>query len=114
MRRLFFLLCVILCTTTIAAQPRPATAGATAIWLPAINKPPAPPFYVFYYLWWSTTHWQEKLGPSYPWDGSWPLPGTLDATTGCGATSLFAGNTLVDVPAGGAYDQLTSLIMAEH
>jgi hypothetical protein len=114
MRRLFFLLCIILCTATVAAQPRPSAAGAAAIWLPAINKPSAPPFYAFYYLWWSTTHWQEKLGPNYPWDGSWPLPGTLDATTGCGATSLFAGNTLVDVPAGGAYDQLTSPIMAEH
>jgi hypothetical protein len=53
----------------------------------------------YYYLWWSTNHWHDKLGPSYPYGASpLPLPATLDAS-GCGAVSRYAGNQLTDVPA---------------
>ena len=31
------------------------------------------PVYAYYYLWWSTKHWQDKLGPNYPYSAS-PLP----------------------------------------
>jgi hypothetical protein len=49
-------------------------------------------------LWWSSNHWKSALGPNYPITASpLPLPASLDAT-GCGAKSLYAGNTLTDVP----------------
>src|SRR5215208_7396319 len=57
-----------------------------------------PKFYAYYYLWWSTNHWHEKLGPNYPYAASpLPLPGGTDAD-GCGPVSLYAGNQLLDVP----------------
>jgi hypothetical protein len=71
------------------------------------------PFYAYYYLWWSSNHWKEKLGPNYPWDSSWPLPGELDPQSGCGATPNFAGSVLMDVPRGGAYDQSITATQAE-
>jgi hypothetical protein len=83
-------------------------ATTTRVMLPMVTRSEHPPFYAFYYLWWSLAHWQEKLGPNYPRDGSWPLPGELDPSTGCGASATFIGSTLVDVPTDGAYDQLTS------
>ena len=56
------------------------------------------PVYAYYYLWWSTKHWQDKLGPNYPYSSSpAPLPATTDAD-GCNAVSSYAGNQLLDVP----------------
>src|SRR5215212_4764226 len=58
------------------------------------------PVYAYYYLWWSTQHWQEKLGPYYPYAAAAPLP--LPAVTdadGCNALSNYGGNQLLDVPA---------------
>jgi hypothetical protein len=58
-----------------------------------------PKFYAYYYLWWSTNHWHEKLGPNYPYPASpLPLPGSTDPD-GCGPVSQYAGNQLLDVPA---------------
>ena len=57
------------------------------------------PVYAYYYLWWSSNHWRNKLGPNFPYTAS-PLP--LPATTnlnGCNAISKYAGNQLLDVPA---------------
>jgi hypothetical protein len=55
--------------------------------------------FAYYYLWWSTSHWQDKLGSAYPYGASpLPLPATLDAS-GCGAVSRYTGNQLTDVPA---------------
>jgi hypothetical protein len=34
---------------------------------------PGPKVYAYYYLWWSSNHWQNKLGASYPYTAS-PLP----------------------------------------
>jgi hypothetical protein len=58
-----------------------------------------PKFYAYYYLWWSTNHWHEKLGPNYPYTASpLPLPGSSDPD-GCSPVSQYAGNQLLDVPA---------------
>jgi hypothetical protein len=60
----------------------------------ASNKP----VYVYYYLWWSSNHWRNKLGPNYPYSASpLPLPATTNAN-GCGAVSSYVGNQLLDVP----------------
>lgn len=57
------------------------------------------PVYAYYYLWWSTQHWKDKLGTNYPYTASpLPLPATTDAD-GCNAVSRYAGNQLLDVPA---------------
>ena len=57
------------------------------------------PVYAYYYLWWSTQHWREKLGSNYPYSASpLPLPARTDAD-GCNAVSSYAGNQLIDVPA---------------
>src|SRR5262245_51609355 len=57
------------------------------------------PVYAYYYLWWSTQHWKDKLGPNYPYNSSpLPLPAITDAD-GCNAVSSYVGNQLLDVPA---------------
>ena len=57
------------------------------------------PVYAYYYLWWSTQHWKDKLGSNYPYSASpLPLPATADAD-GCNAVSKYSGNHLIDVPA---------------
>jgi hypothetical protein len=73
-------------TTVRAAN---AAEGATAA---------KPPVFAYYYLWWSANHWKRMLGSNYPITASpLPLPATLDST-GCGARTRYAGNTLTDVP----------------
>ena len=58
-----------------------------------------PSVFAYYYLWWSTNHWKDKLGTSYPYSQTpLPLPATLGAD-GCNAVSLYSGNQLFDVPA---------------
>ena len=59
---------------------------------------PGPKVYAYYYLWWSSNHWHNKLGANYPYSASpLPLPATTDAD-GCNAVSNYAGNQLLDVP----------------
>jgi hypothetical protein len=74
------------------AKAIPASSNAQA------QTTSTPRVYAYYYLWWSTKHWQEKLGPNYPYSAS-PLilPATTDAD-GCNALSGFGGNQLIDVP----------------
>ncbi|HLO32226.1 MAG TPA: endo-1,3-alpha-glucanase family glycosylhydrolase [Anaerolineales bacterium] len=56
------------------------------------------PVYAYYYLWWSTQHWKDKLGANYPYTASpLPLPATTDAD-GCNAVSKYPGNQLIDIP----------------
>jgi len=133
MRQLFALLAtlVVIATpvqgapATLSSSCHQATPGCLSttnvrasttniLWLPLVRKPDPPPFYVYYYMWWSEGHWHEKLGPNYLWDRTWPLPGSLDPATGCGATTNFQGNTLTDIPVAGPYDQLASNIMEAH
>ncbi len=60
---------------------------------------PGPKVYAYYYLWWSSQHWHDKLGASYPYTSTpLPLPATTDAD-GCNAVSNYSGNQLLDVPA---------------
>lgn len=69
-------------------------AGASS----STSASPGPRIFAYYYLWWSTNHWQTSLGPNYPITASAkPLPATLDAT-GCNPRSNYAGNLLTDVP----------------
>ena len=61
--------------------------------------------YLHYYTWWTTSHWHDKLGPSYPYAvHPLPLPGSVDAT-GCSPTVHYSGATIVDLPSEGLYDQ---------
>lgn len=76
--------------TRVQAIPnQPSVSGATS----------GRPVYAYYYLWWSTQHWHDKLGSNYPYSASpLPLPATTDAD-GCNAVTNYAGNHLIDVPA---------------
>jgi hypothetical protein len=77
------------------------SAGQTA------RAPDGPPHavYVHYYLWWTSRHWRDKLGPEYPYAAAQPqLPGRLDAV-GCNPQPLYPGTEIVDLPADGLYDQ---------
>jgi hypothetical protein len=76
-------------TKVQATSSQPEGTGATS----------GKPVYAYYYLWWSTQHWHDKLGSNYPYTASpLPLPATTDAD-GCNAVSRYSGNHLIDVPA---------------
>jgi len=69
---------------------------------PALSRKPV---YAYYYLWWSTRHWHDKLGPNYPYTVTPPpMPATTDAD-GCHAVSKYAGNHLLDVGVSKLFDQ---------
>ncbi len=71
---------------------------------PAQSAATPKPVFAIYYLWWTTLHWHDLLGPSYPYAKSpSPLPARLDANDK--ATSLYSGNRLTDVSQKLAYDQ---------
>lgn len=66
---------------------------------------PSNAVYMHYYLWWTSRHWSEKLGGSYPYSARpLPAPGYFDAT-GCNPKVRYGGATIVDVPQAGLYDQ---------
>jgi hypothetical protein len=100
-------------------------AGAPASFLgrssgPAVGRvasaPPEPSraVYVHYYLWWTARHWRDKLGPLYPYASAPPpLPGRLDAL-GCNPQPLYPGAEIVDLPAGGLYDQERPSTFDDH
>ena len=73
------------------------SSGNTALASAAVTTMPAPA-YAYYYLWWSSQHWHDKLGSAYPYEQRpLPLPAALPAAE-CPPSSLFAGNHLTDVP----------------
>ena len=73
--------------------------GFTQVQAGASEAGTGKPVYAYYYLWWSTQHWKDKLGPNYPYSASpLPLPAKTDAD-GCNAVSNYVGNQLIDVPA---------------
>ncbi len=80
----------------VAAQP---TSTGTKPTTPA-SLPFSPEgMYAYYYLWWDTQHWQDSLGPNYPYGQSpLPLPAALDAS-GCNPVSSYSGNIETDAPA---------------
>jgi hypothetical protein len=76
-----------------------ALGGFTNVRATPSQQTTAKPVYAYYYLWWSSKHWQDKLGPNYPYNSAPPIP--LPARTdpnGCNAVSNYAGNQLLDVP----------------
>jgi hypothetical protein len=76
-------------TTTAAAAPA-TTASATTAKKPVV---------AFYYLWWDASHWQNRLGPNYPYSANpLPLPATLSGN-GCTVQNNYVGNHLTDAPA---------------
>src|SRR5215207_7548566 len=65
---------------------------------PSLPATSGKPVYVYYYLWWSSQHWKNKLGSNYPYSASpLPLPAKTDAD-GCNAVTNYASNQLLDVP----------------
>ena len=81
--------------TGVSTGIRVAPSGPAA---PAADSTPHG-MYAYYYLWWSTSHWQSSLGSNFPYSQSpLPLPATLDSS-GCNPTSLYSGNVETDTPA---------------
>lgn len=88
-------------TASAAKAPLAASAPTAAAATTGTGKP----VFVTYYLWWSASHWQDRLGSAYPIGRTpAPLPATLDAN-GCSAHSNYTGNTLTDVATSAGYDQ---------
>jgi hypothetical protein len=120
----------------IAAMTLAAVAGTLGGWLfqtqasadrlppphttrPGLASPsPSPtpgakaPVYLDYYMWWSTQHWHDKLGPNYPY-ATLPIPGTVDAT-GCNPRVYYKGAQIVDIPTEGLYDQAQASTFDRH
>jgi hypothetical protein len=82
-------------------EQRPPSSNAS-VSPSATTAPPervGDPVFAFYYLWWSATHWHDKLGPEYPYAADpLPLPASLPADE-CPPRSLYADDQLTDVPA---------------
>lgn len=73
-----------------------------------------PAVYVHYYMWWTTQHWRDKLGPAYPFgSASLPIPGSLDSA-GCNPKGFFRGTQIVDLPTEGLYDQSQAATFEHH
>jgi hypothetical protein len=107
----------------IAPTPGPSQPGQTGPSPTATGvdgSPGASPggglatIYLHYYMWWTTTHWQEKLGAAFPYGAEPPpLPGTVDAS-GCSPAVDFPGATIVDLPSEGLYDQELAATFDHH
>ncbi len=91
---------------------RPGQTGAPSPSATKVQASPSAPsgegpttIYLHYYLWWTSTHWRDKLGPSYPFGAQPPpVPGSMDVN-GCHPEVAFPGATIVDLPSEGLYDQ---------
>jgi hypothetical protein len=96
---------IIIAALTAALAALLLAAPAQARTAAPIQASTARPVFPVYYLWWSGSHWHDRLGPNYPYSATpSPLPATLDSS-GCSAHSNYSGNTLTDVSQGLAYDQ---------
>ena len=87
--------------------PAPATAPPSSG-----TQSPSTTVYVHYYLWWTTRHWSDKLGPAYPY-ASAPVPGSIDGL-GCNPKVDYSGSQIVDVPSEGLYDQTQGDTFSHH
>ena len=101
--KLAFLIVLLVAATAFGA----VRVGGVSTGLPVTPSGPGAPaadttphgMYAYYYLWWSSSHWQSSLGPNFPFNRSpLPLPATLDAS-GCNPSSLYSGNVETDSPA---------------
>ncbi|MCA1707118.1 MAG: hypothetical protein LC808_29175 [Actinobacteria bacterium] len=82
-----------------------ALSGTTAV---------SAPIFIHYYMWWTPRHWQEKLGPNYPYASvPPPIPGAMDAS-GCNPTVKYTGATIVDIPSEGLSDQGQAATFDRH
>ena len=94
--------------TTLFSATESSNGNGPRLVVATTNPPPiakVKPFFVIYYLWWSTYHWNNKLNVNYPYTAKpSPLPATVDAS-GCNAKSKYAGNQLTDVSDQLAYQQ---------
>lgn len=95
--------------TTSGGATKTSTLASTTV-MPTV---PGRRAYAYYYLWWSTKHWYDKLGAAYPYGASpLPLPATLDSS-GCSTSTPYAGNQLTDVP-GALYSQDDAGVIESH
>jgi hypothetical protein len=98
---------------TPASLSGTAAGAGHGVSTPSAAPLAGPPLvYVHYYLWWTSGHWADKLGPAYPY-GSAPIPGSTDGQ-GCNPTVSFSGSQIVDVPAEGLYDQSQAATFDRH
>jgi len=92
------LLLTVLAVVLSASLPTTATATTTAATTTTSATTGKHPVFAFYYLWWSTSHWHDRLGPNYPYTANpLPLPATLSGN-GCTVQNNYVGNHLTDVP----------------
>lgn len=93
---------VVLVATIVLATVPLAVAAVDAQPGPSHSTPASSSsegMYAYYYLWWTTQHWQTTLGTRFPYSQSpLPLPASLDAG-GCNPSSLYSGNIETDTPA---------------
>lgn len=87
---------LILVPLFLAVGLAPGCVGGTSEAAPrAAQKAPV---LAFYYLWWSSRHWIDRLGPHYPiTDRTLPLP-AVTAADGCQPHPSFPGVQITDVP----------------
>src|SRR5438132_1363603 len=104
-------LVLVVATGLLAWRTGASASPLERIAVPSARQPARPPdglsraVYVHYYLWWTSRHWRDKLGPRYPYAAAQPqLPGRLDAV-GCSPQPLYPGSEIVDLPADGLYNQ---------
>ncbi len=84
------------------ATSKPPTPAPPLTPLPVSTKPVV---YLYYYLWWTPSHWAAKLGAKYPLTSSQLVPpGTMNAA-GCNPQTRYPGATIVDLPQQGLYNQ---------
>src|SRR6185312_7598946 len=95
-------------SSTGAGSPTPAAGAPAGVG----QHPSSRTVYVHYYLWWTTRHWNDKLGPAYPYATA-PIPGAINPV-GCNPTVDYSGSQIVDVPAEGLYDQTQSETFVRH
>ena len=92
-------LAVVMLSAGASAADGAVTRGVPTVPRVASTTVPVAPAYAYYYLWWSKSHWHDKLGSAFPYGAKpLPLPATL-APSGCPPRSLYPGNQLTDVPA---------------
>ena len=94
----------------VSGKPSHSAAGPPVA-APGTSHGPAT-VYVHYYLWWTTQHWNDKLGAAYPYSSA-PLPGSMDGQ-GCNPSVSYSGAQIVDVPAEGLYDQTQAVTFERH
>jgi hypothetical protein len=98
--------------STPASSPTAAVSPTTAV--SPEGKVTGPAVYLHYYLWWTPEHWQQKLGPNYPYSAAPPpIPGTIGSDA-CNPRVNYAGSTIVDIPTEGLYDQNVAATLDLH